>query len=149
MKLFLKLMTITVLLGVITLITSGCNVTTLLGKVEYDDKKQEVKITSENGEVQKFSIKDTKSYVDDLLSTVSVPNGDNEQLKSFVYSKLDEMGIDLDRIDLNNDKEIKKVKKIIKKSLKKFGINPNDVNIDKFIEKLQEKQDSSENKESK
>lgn len=67
--------------------------------------------------------------MDKLLNDIDMPNGGySSELKEFIYSSLEILGIGLNNLVTDGDK--KEAEKAIKDSLEKKGIDTSDLNID-------------------
>lgn len=114
---------------------TGCSISTPQGTLSltYDStqKTDNVIYTDDNGKSTVIHMESAKAYVDQLLDGVDLPQGaSTAELKTFVYSNLDSLGINLDEIDLNNPEEVENAEESIKDSLEQQGIDTSDMNID-------------------
>lgn len=74
-----------------------------------------------------------------MLSSVDLPQGSSlGDLKSFVYSELDKLVIDLDNLDLSDEETVSEAEESIKNSLEEQGVDTSDLDID--LEALKEEQ---------
>lgn len=120
---------------------TGCSISTPQGTVSltYDStqKTDNVVYTDDNGKSTVIHMESAKAYVDQFLDGVVLPHGaTTDELKTFVYSNLDSLGINLDEIDLNSPEEVEKAESSIKDSLEEQGIDTSDMDID--LSQLQE-----------
>ena len=118
----------------ICLFATGCSVSTPYGSVQVEETG--IAYTDKDGDEKSLRLANTKEYVDKFLSSVNVPNMDNEEFKKEVYKKLEENGIDLDNIDNDSKEEIAKIKKVISETLKENGVDTNklNMNIENFFD---------------
>lgn len=124
---------------------TGCSISTPQGTLSltYDStqKTDNVIYTDDSGNSTVIHMESAKAYVDQIIDGVDLPKGaSTNELKTFVYSNLDSLGINLDEIDLNNPEEVEKAESSIKDSLEEQGVDTSDTDID--LSQLQE--DSNE-----
>ena len=121
---------------------SACSVETPFGKLAVTDSGN-IKYVDNDGKKTVIKLGNAKEYVDDLLSNVSVPGGNNDELKKFVYEKLDAVGIDLSTLSSVDTESIKKAEKAIEKALEEKGIDPDkfNINIEEFLTSIAEEND--------
>lgn len=127
-----------------TLLLTGCSVATPYGtaKLTFDSSEVSDKVvyTDDNGKSVTLNTESPKAYIDQLLSSVDLPQGSSSgDLKSFVYSELDnKLGIDLDNLDLSDEETVSEAEESIKNSLEEQGVDTSDLDID--LEALKEEQ---------
>lgn len=126
-----------------TLLLTGCSVATPYGtaKLTFDSSEVSDKVvyTDDNGKSVTLNTESPKAYIDQLLSSVDIPQGSSSgDLKSFVYSELDKLGIDLDNLDLSDEETVSEAEESIKNSLEEQGVDTSDLDID--LEALKEEQ---------
>ena len=123
------------------LMLTGCSVSTPYGtaKLTFDSSEISDKVvyTDDNGKSVVLNTSGAKEYVDQLLDSVDLPQGTStDDLKSYVYSSLDDLGIDLDNINFDDEEEVSEAEDGIKNSLKEQGVDTSDLDID--LESLKE-----------
>lgn len=123
------------------LLLTGCSVSTPYGTARFTFDSSEVSdnvtYTDNNGKSTVIDMSSPKAYVDQLLDSVALPQGaSTADLKSFVYSNLDSIGIDLDNIDLDDEEAVSEAEDAIKTTLEEQGIDTSDLDID--LEALKE-----------
>lgn len=115
------------LLAVCTVaLLSGCSLSTPSGTVHitYDTEEvsQETKLTVGDKEIVLDS-GSMKESLDSMLDSVSVPEGTTtEDLKKFVYDKLELAGIDLDSED-SEDVDSSKLSETLDEALDEYGVD--------------------------
>lgn len=119
-----------------TLLLTGCSVATPYGtaKLTFDSSEVSDKVvyTDDNGKSVTLNTESPKAYIDQLLSSVDLPQGSSlGDLKSFVYS-------DLDNLDLSDEETVSEAEESIKNSLEEQGVDTSDLDID--LEALKEEQ---------
>jgi hypothetical protein len=113
---------------------TGCSLSTPQGTVTLTYDKDTVSdstvFTSDDGKTTTINTQDIKSYVNQLIESVDIPNGGStEDLKEFVYSNLEALGIDLDKIDLNDTESVDEAESAIKEALEEQGIDTSDLDL--------------------
>lgn len=126
-----------------TLLLPGCSVATPYGtaNLTFDSSEVSDKVvyTDDNGKSVTLNTESPKAYIDQLLSSVDLPQGSSlGDLKSFVYSELDKLIIDLDNLDLSDEETVSEAEESIKNSLEEQGVDTSDLDID--LEALKEEQ---------
>lgn len=126
-----------------TLLLTGCSVATPYGtaKLTFDSSEVSDKVvyTDDNGKSVTLNTESPKAYIDQLLSSVDLLQGSSlGDLKSFVYSELDKLVIDLDNLDLSDEETVSEAEESIKNSLEEQGVDTSDLDID--LEALKEEQ---------
>lgn len=126
-----------------TLLLTGCSVSTPYGtaRLTFDSSEVSDKVTytDDNGKSVVIDTSSAKAYVDQLLNSVDLPQGSStSDLKSFVYSSLDSVGIDLDNLDLNDEEAVSEAEDTIKNALEEQGVDTSDLDID--LEAIKEEQ---------
>lgn len=117
------------------LMLTGCSVSTPYGtaKLTFDSSEVSDKVvyTDYNGKSVVLNTSSAKSYVDQLLDSVDLPQGTStDDLKSYVYSSLDSLGIDLDNLDFSDKEKVSEAEDSIKNSLEEQGVDTSDLDID-------------------
>lgn len=114
-----------------SILLTGCSLTTPQGTITltYDkDNTSEDTVFSYGDKQIVIHTSDIKSYIDQLLSSVSLPEGvSSDSLKEFVYTNLESLEIDLS--DVNED-DIPSIEASIKSSLEQQGVDTSELNID-------------------
>lgn len=104
---------------------SGCAVSTPSGTLRlfYDDqdKSDTTKVIMANGETLEFSNISVKSTLDTLLENVNVDGVDQNELKEFVYSNLNSLGIDVNNLDFGSS-DLSELEKAVQSALSEKGI---------------------------
>lgn len=122
----------------LALVLNACSVSTPMGTLSFDESKktESTIVTDSDGNQTVIETNDINKYLDQLLESVSIPNGGTtEDLKAFVKDSLGVVGIDLNKIDLNNTEDVEKAEEAIKQSLEDKGIDTNnlDININDYV----------------
>lgn len=117
------------------LMLTGCSVSTPYGtaKLTFDSNEVSDKVvyTDDTGKSVVLNTSSAKSYVDKLLDSVDLPQGTSAgDLKSYVYSSLDSLGIDLDNLDFSDKEKVSEAEDSIKNSLEERGVDTSDLDID-------------------
>lgn len=123
------------------LMLTGCSVSTPYGTAKFTFDSSEISdkvvYTDDNGKSVVLNTSGAKEYVDQLLDSVDLPQGTStDDLKSYVYSSLDDLGIDLDNLDFSDEEKVSEAEDSIKNSLKEQGVDTSDLDID--LESLKE-----------
>ena len=122
----------------LALVLNACSVSTPMGTLSFDESKktESTIVTDSDGNQTVIETTNINKYLDQLLESVSIPNGGTtDDLKTFVYDSLGILGIDLDKIDLNNTEDVNKAEEAIKQSLEDKGIDTDnlDINITDYV----------------
>lgn len=123
------------------LMLTGCSVSTPYGTAKFTFDSSEISdkvvYTDDNGKSVVLNTSGAKEYVDQLLDSVDLPQGTStDDLKSYVYSSLDDLGIDLDNLDFSDKEKVSEAENSIKNSLEEQGVDTSDLDID--LESLKE-----------
>lgn len=116
----------------LALVLNACSVSTPMGTLSFDESKktESTIVTDSEGNQTVIETTDINKYLDQLLESVSIPNGGTtEDLKAFVKDSLGVVGIDLNKIDLSNTEDVEKAEETIKQSLEDKGIDTTDLDI--------------------
>lgn len=124
-----------------SMLLSACSISTPAGTldVSFDDSKKtdSTVITDSDGNTTIIHTEDAKSYVDQLLSSVTLPeDASSEELINFVYSNLDSLGIDLNNLDLSDSSKIAEVEQALENALEEKGVDTSEIsiNLEDFVE---------------
>lgn len=114
------------------LFCSGCSITTPVGTVEFNYdasvKSDDTVITDDNGNSYTIKTSDMNAYLDQLLESVSLPEGTTtEDLKTFINENLNSLGIDLNNL---SNEDIEEINEAIEKSLEENNIDTSDLEVD-------------------
>lgn len=148
----------TIILSILTtLLLTGCSMTTPIGTFTYDSSitSKSIILKDEQGKTTVIPTDDLNSYLNSLLDSVALPNDTTkEDLTNFVQDSLNTLGIDINKITINEDstniddirtaleehdidtsdmtdEEIKiYIEDFVNQKLEEQGINTNDLNID-------------------
>lgn len=114
-----------------SILLTGCSLTTPQGTITltYDkDTTSKDTVFNYNDKQIVIHTSDINSYIDQLLSSVSLPEGVSlDSLKEFVYSNLESLGVDLSDV---NESDIPSIEASIKSSLEQQGVDTSELNID-------------------
>lgn len=104
---------------------SGCAVSTPNGTLKLSYDKQErsdiTKLVLANGETLEFSNISVKGTLDTLLESVNVDGVDNNELKEFVYSNLNSLGIDVNNLEFGSS-DLSDLEDAVQSALSEKGI---------------------------
>lgn len=104
---------------------SGCAVSTPNGTLKLSYDKQErsdtTKVVMANGETLEFSNISVKGTLDTLLESVNVDGVDNNELKEFVYSNLNSLGIDVNNLEFGSS-DLSELEDAVQSALSEKGI---------------------------
>lgn len=117
------------------LMLTGCSVSTPYGtaKLTFDSSEISDKVvyTDDNGKSVILNTSSARNYIDQLINSVDLPQGTtSDDLKSYVYSSLDSLGIDLDNLDFSDKEKVSEAEDSIKNSLGEQGVDTSDLDID-------------------
>lgn len=120
------------------LLFSGCSISTPHGTVslsfDKDKTTEQTVFTDSNGNQTVINTQSVSSYVDQLLGTVSLPNGSTvSELRSFVMDGLSQLGIDLDNMDFTSDADVEEVNEAIKGLLEESGVDIDSVDVKEIV----------------
>ena len=128
-------------LVITSLLLSACAVSTPAGtlNVSFDDSKKSdsTVITDKEGNQTIIHTENVGSYVDQLLSSVELPDGaSTEDLKQFVYNNLSSLGIDLNNLDFSDTDAVEDAEDAIEDALQEQGVDTSnvDINLEDYVE---------------
>lgn len=125
-----------VVLGVLmSVLLSGCTVDSPQGRItlSYDSniKSDNTVVTTDSGQIYTIDTSSVRAYVDQLLASVELPDGvSSSELNSFVYDKLETMGIDVDTMNFDSVEDAELAEDEILKSLEEQGVDTSNMKID-------------------